>query len=567
MNELYHTDDSSKDNFNEISYRKVLKKLSNLVDITVFKSILEQERIPNVEQLLAVQPPQPEKSLVLNAPLTVQRKKNNFDTSWTILFRHTVNGLKLGDDLSKDDDVTLHFLLKRNCLFYPYAIQNQIWKKDNWAVPTEAKHQQRSSRVMMYLKCSGKGCPCKYKVVQFLGGYATYKSAEIHDHSIFDRNDGLLCSIEMKKVIIQNLRANQTSKTAYDQIMFNDKIRNLCIDNSKLIKDTANKYQIIRKMVDNMTQTIKKETQWIDRQDNAFKEIGMTMDGLVSFVNTHSMAVNDFANLNIEHFTEQQMKQLIVLASDVGKTVDNSWTYLLIATPYMLKVHDAAISVCHDDEQGHTFHGDYTHNVIGGARQIGCLGAVDKGKTHHAILWDINISENSDGFGRVLCVNEAVWKIRFVNKFGDNYIIPKNKCLIDGSVALKKGANQMLIEILRCLAHMIRNGSPTSPGGSHGSGTRGSLPKYLSKTKSCKDEDVQLIIDSFQAIRHLAGGQECWNELRPLMVTYCEEELFNEKSTNVKRDIMKNIFDTQYFTKVLYWSYKHNPGSAHSTNG
>ena len=41
MNELHHTDDSSKDNFNEISYRKVLKKLSNLVDITEFKSILE----------------------------------------------------------------------------------------------------------------------------------------------------------------------------------------------------------------------------------------------------------------------------------------------------------------------------------------------------------------------------------------------------------------------------------------------------------------------------------------------------------------------------------------------
>ena len=157
-------------------------------------------------------------------------------------------------------------------------------------------------------------------------------------------------------------------------------------------------------------------------------------------------------------------------------------------------------------------------------------------------------------------MNEAVWKIRFVKKFGDNYIIPKNKCLIDGSVALKKGAKQMLLEILRCLAHMIRNGS-------HGSGTRGSLPKYLSKTKSCKDEDVQLIIDSFQAIRHLAGGQECWNELRPLMMIYCEEELFNEKSTNVKRDIMKNIFDTQYFTEVLYWSYKHSPGSAHSTNG
>ena len=95
MNELHHTNHSSKDNFNEISYRKVLKKLSNLVDITEFKSILEQERIPNVKQLLALQPPQPEQSLVLNAPLTVQRKKNNYDTSWTILFRHTVDGLKI----------------------------------------------------------------------------------------------------------------------------------------------------------------------------------------------------------------------------------------------------------------------------------------------------------------------------------------------------------------------------------------------------------------------------------------------------------------------------------------
>ena len=135
---------------------------------------------------------------------------------------------------------------------------------------------------MMYLKCSGKGCPCKYKVMQFQSGYATYKSADIHDHSIFDHNDGLLCSIEMKKVIIHNLRANQPSKLAYDQIIFNEKISNLCIDKYKLIKDTANKYQIIWKMVMNMQQIIKNETHWIDRQDNAFKEIGMTMDGLIS---------------------------------------------------------------------------------------------------------------------------------------------------------------------------------------------------------------------------------------------------------------------------------------------
>ena len=75
MNELHDTDDSSKDNSSEISYRQVLKKLSNLVDITEFKSILEQERIPNIEQLLALKPPQPEQSLFLNAPLTVQCKK------------------------------------------------------------------------------------------------------------------------------------------------------------------------------------------------------------------------------------------------------------------------------------------------------------------------------------------------------------------------------------------------------------------------------------------------------------------------------------------------------------
>ena len=62
MNELHDTDDSSKDNSSEISYRQVLNKLSNLVDITEFKSILEQERIPNIEQLLALKPPQPEQS-------------------------------------------------------------------------------------------------------------------------------------------------------------------------------------------------------------------------------------------------------------------------------------------------------------------------------------------------------------------------------------------------------------------------------------------------------------------------------------------------------------------------
>ena len=159
MNELHDTDDSSKDNSSEISYRQVLKKLSNLVDITEFKSILEQERIPNIEQLLALKPPQPEQLFILNAPLTVQGKKINSETSWTLLFRHAVDGLKLGDDLSKDDDDMLNFLLKRNCLSYPYAKQKQNWKNDNWAVCKPKHQQQRSSRVMMYLKCSGKGCP------------------------------------------------------------------------------------------------------------------------------------------------------------------------------------------------------------------------------------------------------------------------------------------------------------------------------------------------------------------------------------------------------------------------
>ena len=62
MNELNNTDDSTEGNSNEISYRRVLKKLSNLVDTTEFKSTLEKERIPNIEQLLALAPPQPEQS-------------------------------------------------------------------------------------------------------------------------------------------------------------------------------------------------------------------------------------------------------------------------------------------------------------------------------------------------------------------------------------------------------------------------------------------------------------------------------------------------------------------------
>ena len=60
MNELNNTDDSTEGNSNEILYRRVLKKLSNLVDTTEFKSTLEKERIPNIEQLLALAPPQPE---------------------------------------------------------------------------------------------------------------------------------------------------------------------------------------------------------------------------------------------------------------------------------------------------------------------------------------------------------------------------------------------------------------------------------------------------------------------------------------------------------------------------
>ena len=131
MDRLHDTKDSSKGNSSEISYRQVLKKLSsNLVDISEFNSILEQEQhIPNIDQLLALKPPPPEQSFILNAPLTGQGKKINSEPSWTLLFRHAVDGLKLKDDLSKEDDDTLNFLLKRNCLLYPFAKKTKLEEK------------------------------------------------------------------------------------------------------------------------------------------------------------------------------------------------------------------------------------------------------------------------------------------------------------------------------------------------------------------------------------------------------------------------------------------------------
>ena len=90
MNELNDTDDSTTGDSNETSYRQVLKKLSNLVDTMEFKSILEQEHIPNIEQF-APALPQHEQSICQIVPLMLKGKK-------TIL---KPRGLFFSDILSK----------------------------------------------------------------------------------------------------------------------------------------------------------------------------------------------------------------------------------------------------------------------------------------------------------------------------------------------------------------------------------------------------------------------------------------------------------------------------------
>ena len=151
------------------------------------------------------------------------------------------------------------------------------------------------------------------------------------------------------------------------------------------------------------------------------------------------------------------------------------------------------------------------------------IGTSDFRKKFHALLYICDNSENSINARVLFKITSDFFHIR-QRSYASNI---RKSMLTDGSKALEAATEYEGYDHQRCSSHMIRN-SHSATGKGHGTGTRGSLLKYL-LSKHCSNEDIATVATFFLAIRHLPSDQE-WPHLRKLLFDCANEKLFLDRS-------------------------------------
>ena len=312
-------------------------------------------------------------------------------------------------------------------------------------------------------QCTYNNCQRKYAIFRSHEKLAAYTHGG-HDHtSDYDRNRGI--SDDVKQMIIKSQSVTDTFSILEDikiDKTQSKEIRRLLGQGRQLDESYKNKMHAA-------WQTLKKDEKWFPKSRTHSIPLGIDMETLTNSVNSQKMTIQDFASTSkaeLVNMTQEEKTKLIVLSTDIGDNDDHSYTHLAFTTYAALETFDATIDSAKSRNAAIQFEADYAHDIME-FKEVGSLGISDLSKRYHSLIWDINVTENSEGSGRLVKFSKQICKIRGYD--GDiDCNLSRHKLLSDGAPALKNAAEMNKFFHLLCLSHMIRSGVSYSGKGGHG---------------------------------------------------------------------------------------------------
>ena len=301
--------------------------------------------------------------------------------------------------------------------------------------------------------CCYPGCEREYAVFQRDGWICIYTyESHIHEPCIFQHG----ISPDVKKIILDH---KNCSRPVYEAIRH---IRGLQCDLvrqpefHRLLYGTSFNLSYQKKMYNVWNNGhgdgLLFDPKWFaDTPQNGLHS-GTNLEQTVKFIDELMITPEIFARTTkreLEMMSNEKLNELVVLATDIGDNSDHSYTYIVLANNFSLIVIDKAIERAKLSNEGIQFEADYAYDIMK-YYQVGVFGCSDFAKRFHSCVWDVNITENSDGASRVMSILNNICKLR-----GQENV---NKVMTDGAKALKKAASQTGLVHHSCFSHMIRCG-------------------------------------------------------------------------------------------------------------
>lgn len=302
-------------------------------------------------------------------------------------------------------------------------------------------------------KCAYPECPRKYNIFRSHGKLAAYSTGG-HNHSkVHDRKSGV--SNDVKGMLL-------SSTSVIDTFSELEGLRTTPSGKTEIVRLLGIDQQLdesYKKKMHSAWQTLKSDEKYFPKGPTHTIPLGTDMETLTKSMNTYKMTVEDFAatsRTKLAEMNQDEKNELVVLSTDIGENEDHSFNHFAFTTYASLETFDAAIDSAKTRDAAMQFEADYAHNIMN-FKEVGSLGISDLSKRYHSLIWDINVTENSTGSGRLVdFCNRICEKRGFDGNIGCN--TKKHKLLSDGAKALKNAAEDNKFLHLLCLSHMIRSG-------------------------------------------------------------------------------------------------------------
>jgi len=455
----------------------------------------------------------------------------------------------MGKEVNPSEQEAIDHLMTIATSHYPWSI-GKTYQLSQSKVSAE--------EVIVLYRCIDRNCRIQYCIRRRNGKLASYTCGS-HHHPAIVLEKGV--NIETKRLLFIKLtNGGQAFSETFKEISRMD------VERQKEYTGGLPCDSNFKTKIENASRAIAKNKQYNFRRTSKFGDIGTDMASLARFVSSRQMLLHDFAsesNEVLQSMTKTQLNDLIIIDTDIGdtNTTDSNWTYVVTTTRYSLLLLDRACQMCRYLKQPLLFEVDYAHDVLG-LKLVGKCGFSDMKRRFHKIVFDANRSESAIGSTRMLDAIEKLFRIRWSLCFNDDYTY-RNRVLTDGSRALKNAAEATGLVHARCLSHMIRT-NYNSKGVGHGSGTKGSLLRYMAR-KKCTDKHITSVWAFFHSFRQIPTREE-WKAAHPLLVLHVQNELFNDLKPELADLIRKHMF-AEYFDWEPKWGPAHFPGQVASING
>ena len=312
-------------------------------------------------------------------------------------------------------------------------------------------------------QCVYPDCMREYAVFQRDGWICLY-TYECHFHKPHIFKYGI--SPDVKKVILDHKYSHRPVYDAIHHLLGLQRDPDRIHEYDSLLQgltfDKAYQKKMYNAWSTGHADGLKFQVKWFADKPNEALSSGANLEQTSIFIKELTVSPEMFAQTSkseLATMSKEKLDELVVLATDIGDTDDHSYTYIIVANKFCLTVIDKAIERAKFSKSGIQFEADYAYDIMK-YYQVGVVGCSDFAKRCHSCIWDINITENSEGASRVSGILDKICRLS-----GQENV--KNKVMTDGAKALKKAALQTGLVHHLCFSHMICCGISTN-GKGHG---------------------------------------------------------------------------------------------------